>query len=268
MSSIIYVYGFIPQGVLPREVEIQGLEPGQPVIQEEFSDISAVMSYVPLSDFVGEDAELRLQDIEWVGPRAVNHQRAIEKILDYSPILPAQFGALFSCLENLEQYVSGNHPEIKEFLELVLDKREWGVKLYWEDSQKRQRLMDTEYSQKLEQLENLSDGVRYFKEKQFRAEIEKRATEWLRSILVESSSLLSALSHTARKRRILADDSEGEGRQMVANWAFLVENAKTAEFMSIVNDLNKRESENGILALVSGPWPPYSFVPSLTLEYT
>ena len=116
MSSAIYVFGFIPKGALPREVEIQGLEPGQTVIQEEFSDISAVVSYVPLSDFVGEDAELRLQDIEWVGPRAVNHQRAIEKILDYSLILPAQFGVLFSCLDSLDQYVRCNHSEIKEFL--------------------------------------------------------------------------------------------------------------------------------------------------------
>ena len=268
MSSAIYVFGFIPKGALPPEVEIQGLEPGQAVIQEEFSDISAVVSYVPLSDFVGEDAELRLQDIEWVGPRAVNHQRAIEKILDYSPILPAQFGALFSCLDNLGQYVRGNHVEIQEFLELISDKREWGVKVYWENSRKRQRLIDTEYSSKLEQLADLTDGARYFKEKQFNAEIEKRATEWLRNILAESSSLLSDLSHSARKRRILADDSEGEGRQMVANWAFLVENVKTDEFMSIVNDLNDRDSDNGIHARVSGPWPPYSFAPSLEWEYS
>jgi hypothetical protein len=117
-------------------------------------------------------------------------------------------------------------------------------------------------------LKHLSDGARYFKEKQINAEIEKRATEWLRNILVESSSILSALSHSARKRRILADDSEGEGRQMVANWAFLVENAKTDEFISIVNDLNERYSDNGILARVSGPWPVYSFVPSLEWEYS
>lgn len=268
MSSAIYVFGFIPKGALPREVEIHGLEPGQAVIQEEFSDISVVVSYVPLSDFVGEDAELRLQDIEWVGPRAVNHQRAIEKILDYSVILPAQFGVLFSCLDSLGQYVRCNHSEINEFLELISDKREWGVKVYWENSRKKQRLLDTEFSSRLEQLAHLTDGARYFKEKQLNAEIEKRATEWLRNILVESSSLLSALSHSARKRRILADDSGGEGRQMVANWAFLVENAKTDEFMSIVKDLNEQDSDNGILARVSGPWPPYSFVPSLEWEYS
>lgn len=268
MSSVIYVFGFIPKGTLPLEVEIQGLEPGQTVIQEEFSDISAVVSYVPLSDFVGEEAEIRLQDIEWVAPRAVNHQRAIEKILDYSLILPAQFGVLFSCLDSLDQYVRCNHSEIKEFLELISDKREWGVKVYWENSRKRQRLIDTEFSSRLEQLAHLTDGARYFKEKQLNAEIEKKAAEWLRNILVESSSLLSASSHSARKRRILANDSEGEGREMVANWAFLVETAKTDEFMSIVNGLNERDSDDGILARVSGPWPPYSFVPNLEWEYS
>ena len=109
MGSALYVFGFVPKGTLPRDLEIDGIEPDHTVIQEELSTANAVVSYVQMSEFVGEEAELRLQDIEWVAPRAVKHQCAIEKILEVSPVLPAQFGVLFSSRDNLEKFVQSNH---------------------------------------------------------------------------------------------------------------------------------------------------------------
>lgn len=75
MSSAIYVLGFVAKGTLPENLKIGGLETGHCVVQREFTGITAVVSQVPLSYFVGEEAETRLNDIEWVAPRALNHQR-------------------------------------------------------------------------------------------------------------------------------------------------------------------------------------------------
>ncbi|MGO8821058.1 MAG: GvpL/GvpF family gas vesicle protein [Desulfomonilaceae bacterium] len=267
MNLALYVFGFVPKGTLPGDLEIDGLEPDHKVIQEEFSDINAVVSTVPLSEFVGEEAELRLQDIEWVAPRAVNHQRAIEKMSEFGPILPAQFGVLFSSRDNLERFIRDNLSDISEFLSLTSDKNELGVKVYWENLQTKKRLMETEFAARLQQLASLSNGARYFKEKQLNSEIEKNSTERLRSRLVGISTVLSNISHSSRKRKIVIDDSTEEGRQIVANWAFLVEKARSDEFVSIVNDFNSNSSEDGISLRISGPWPPYSFVPSLIWEY-
>ncbi len=268
MGSALYVFGFVPKGTLPGDLKIDGIEHDHTVIQEELSAVNAVVSYVPMSEFVGEEAEIRLQDIEWVTPRAVKHQYAIEKILEFSPILPAQFGVLFSSKDNLEKFVQSNHAEITEFLELISDKSEWGVKVYWDSLLTKQLLMETEFEAQVQQLAELSEGARYFKEKQLNSEIEKKVTDQLRSILVDSSTQLSNISHNARKRKIIIDDSSEEGQRMVANWAFLLETARTDEFMSILNKINANFSPNGIFLRVSGPWPPYSFVPSLEWEYS
>ncbi len=267
MNLALYVFGFVPKGNLPGDLEIHGLEPDHKVIQEEFSDISAIVSHVPLSEFVGEEAELRLQDIEWVAPRAVNHQRAIEKISELSPILPAQFGVLFSSRDNLEKFVCDNQLEILEFLSMASDKNELGVKVYWESLRAKRRLMETQFAGRLAQLTTLSSGARYFKEKQLHSEIEKNSTERLRNLMVKISTILSNISHSSRKRKVVIDDSSEEGRQIVANWAFLVEKARSDEFLSMVNDLNSNFSEDGISLRISGPWPPYSFVPGLIWEY-
>ena len=268
MGLALYVFGFVPKGTLPGDLEIDGIEPGHTVIQEDLSTVNAVVSYVQMSEFVGEEAELRLQDIEWVAPRAVNHQCAIEKIMEVSPVLPAQFGVLFSSKDNLEKFVLSNHAAISEFLELISDKNEWGVKVYWDSLQTKQLLKETEFGPQVQQLAELSEGTRYFKEKQLNSEIEKKVTDRLRSILVDSSTQLSNVSHDARKRKIVIDDSSEDGQRMVANWAFLLQTARTDEFMSIIKEINANSSRNGISLRVSGPWPPYSFVPSLEWEYS
>lgn len=267
MSLALYVFGFAPKGSLPRDLKIEGLEPGYMVVQEDVTDnIDAIVSYVPLSEFVGEEAELRLQDIEWVAPRAVNHQRVIEKVAECSPILPAQFGALFSNSDNLKKFVRDNTAEISEFLTLTSDKSELGVKIYWENLQTKKRLMETEFAGRFQRLASLQDGARYFKEKQLISEVEKRSAESVRGLLVEVSTVLSNISHSSKKRKIVIDDSTEQEGRLVANWAFLVEKARDDEFISIVNNFNSNLSKDGLSLKTSGPWPPYSFVPSLIWE--
>jgi hypothetical protein len=267
MSSAIYVFGFVAKGTLPESLKIDGLEPGHCVIQRDFTGITAVVSQVPLNYFVGEEAETRLNDIEWVAPRALNHQRAIERIISLSPVLPAQFGVLFSSFENLEKFVEGNHTAISEFLELTADKNEWGVKAYWGKERAQERLMERDFAEHTRQVAQLSDGVRYFREKQLKVEIERKATDQLKKVLVDGSTKLSDMAFDARKRKIVNADSGEDGYELVANWTFLLALDRLDEFLAVLNNFNEENSVNGVYLQKSGPWPPYSFVPELIWEY-
>ena len=267
MTSAIYVFGFVLEGFLPEDLKIEGIEPDQTVVQEKFSDINAVVAYVPVSEFVGAEAEERLQDIEWVAPRAVNHQKAVKKISELGPMLPTQFGVLFSNRDSLAKFVENNQSEIKEFLAVISDKVEWAVKIYWENSWTRKRLIETEFADRFKQLVTLSDGARYFKEKQLNSEIDKNVSEHIKTLMVDVSTQLSKLSHSSRKRKIVIDDSGEEGQQLVANWAFLIEKTLAEEFVLLVNNFNSNLGGEGISFRISGPWPPYSFVPNLLWEY-
>jgi hypothetical protein len=53
-----------------------------------------------------------------------------------------------------------------------------------------------------------------------------------------------------------------DGRTVVFNWAMLVDEAHTEEFIERVEALDEgRLSGTGLELVLSGPWPPYSFRP-------
>jgi hypothetical protein len=53
---------------------------------------------------------------------------------------------------------------------------------------------------------------------------------------------------------------------MVLNWAFLVPQGAVADFQKQVEHVNARRTPSGLTFAVSGPWPPFSFCPTLETE--
>jgi hypothetical protein len=57
----------------------------------------------------------------------------------------------------------------------------------------------------------------------------------------------------------------GTGAEVVLNWAFLVSPAALDEFRGRLARLNGAEAFPGLMLTLTGPWPPYSFVPDLSV---
>ena len=49
---------------------------------------------------------------------------------------------------------------------------------------------------------------------------------------------------------------------MVLNAAYLVERSRTDELRELVAELEDRHRGLGVTIELTGPWPPYNFVPS------
>jgi len=98
------------------------------------TDLCAIVSEVSLEDFCGAAAELRMQDLVWVAPRAVRHEEVVEKVRCQSPVLPVRFGTLFSTPESLEEFLGLHHQTISQFLDRVADLDEWSVKAFSTES--------------------------------------------------------------------------------------------------------------------------------------
>jgi hypothetical protein len=48
------------------------------------------------------------------------------------------------------------------------------------------------------------------------------------------------------------------------NWAFLIPPEDLEDFRASLQRFNDDEAFPGLLLALSGPWPPYSFVPDLS----
>jgi hypothetical protein len=234
-------------------------------VLRRFPDLCAVFSEVCLEDFCGRAAELRLRDLAWVGPRALQHEAAVEDVLRHSPVLPAPFATLFSSPERLGEFLDEHRVVISEFLERVADQEEWSVRGLLDRKQAGRALTAASLAAQEGQLAALPQGQRYFAEQRIRAGAEKALSLWLEETRRQVASRLMKQASDFRECPAVARASRESGVEMVLNWAFLLPKRATPAFRAQVDQVNEKQAMGGLILELSGPWPPYRFVPPLSL---
>jgi len=265
MASALYLFCLAREGLVP-ELESRGIDGAGILLLKDFTDVTAVVCEAPEEEFAGSAAERRLQDLEWVAPRAIRHERVVEEVMRYSPVLPARFGSLFSSKESLRRLVEANLPTISQFLDYVSDKEEWSVKGYLSKTRLLEEIISGKLADISDSLATLTPGMRYFKERQIRAEADKELAGQVRTTCNAASEELTGCSVDSRERKIVHLSKDENNKQLVANWAFLVNRSVVGDFLTRVAKANARPNVGGFCFEPSGPWPPYSFSPSLLME--
>jgi hypothetical protein len=156
-EKAVYLFCLGRADLLP-DVPMTDVSTDTPLLREDVSSISAIFSEVPLEEFSGPEAEMRLTDLAWIGPRAVRHGEVIKHAMDYSPVYPAQFATLFSSTESLRRLVNNNLLKIGEFLDHVLDKEEWAVKIKLSREEAVEKLFAERREAQSDALASVSQG--------------------------------------------------------------------------------------------------------------
>lgn len=204
-----------------------------------------------------------MQDLTWMGPRACRHEAVVEQAMRLSPVLPARFGTLFSSRESLEKFIRKHHAAVRRFLDRVADKEEWAVKGMLDRKKAREEVFSTLLARSNQDLSSLSAGIRYFREQRMLAEAEKELDSWLRGICNEVMGDLGRRAVDFRPRRVLSQSAAENNLEVVLNCAFLMPRSAVVELRARTNQANARYAPRGLIFELSGPWPPYSFSPSL-----
>jgi gas vesicle protein GvpL/GvpF len=234
-----------------------------PLLSWAFRDVVVVVSQVRREEFCGPEAETRMQDLAWMGPRACRHEAVIEKVMRLSPVLPARFATLFSSLESLEEFLKKHYASIRRFLDRVAGKDEWAVKGMLERKRAKESIFSQSLAAREQELSGLSQGARYLLERRLGADVQRELQAWLQEICEE---LIGDLRHIAApflRRPVLSLGTEKEDGEMVLNYAFLVPRSTGEVFRKRIFEANASYRGRGLNFEVSGPWPPYSFSASL-----
>ncbi len=228
-------------------------------------DLCAIVSEVPLEDFCGPAAELRMQELAWVGPRACRHEAVVEQVMRHSPVLPARFGTLFSSQGSLAEFIDTHRKTISQFLERVADQEEWSIKGILVRKQAGEALMSASLAAQEGQLATLLPGTRYFQEQRIRSSAEKELSLWLNETCRQVASDLTKQASDFRECQVVPREPPESGTEVVLNWAFLLPRGATATFHLRIDQLNEKHASRGLVFELSGPWPPYRFVPPLSM---
>jgi hypothetical protein len=174
-------------------------------------------------------------------------------------VLPARFATLFTSLESLESYVLERREAIAGFFAQLGDRQEWAVKGLLD----RAAALDGAL-RKLSQPaaeDDRSPGARYFEQKRIKAQAEREFNQRLKEHCRKAALALNAAASGFRERKAMPPE-EG-GAETVLNWAFLLAPAEIAGFRAVLDRLQGDEAFPGLRLALTGPWPPYSFVPEL-----
>jgi len=267
MSQGLYLFCLARLSQLPSSLqEGKGLDDHSPLEVAAYQDLAAVLSPVSLEDFCGSEAETRMRDLTWIGPRVIRHQDVVAQVMRYSPVLPTRFGTIFSSRESLFQVLKRHHDTIAGFLTRTTDQEEWAVKGMLDQAGAKEKLVSLKLAEEAASLGALSPGKRYFREQRLRAECDQELQLWLKDVCRELWTDLRDYAADVRERRLLSREASGSDRDMIWNWAFMVPKDAVPAFLVKVLDAEGQYADRGLSLECTGPWPPYSFTPALNLE--
>jgi len=262
MSEALYLFCLV-KSELAHGLDGPGLEEGLALRLYGIGSLAAVACPVCLEDFSGAQAEDRLQDTDWLMPRICRHEEVVERAMALSPVLPVQFGTIFSSPEALEKRVRPHREAIGGFLDQAAAREEWAVKGYWDKAQALKRLSREKQRRESERLAAMGPGQRYFEQKKLDTAAKEELGRWLRGRCEAMGQSLARHATGFRRRGLLNTQSGGDKREMAVNWAFWVPREQVADFRTQLQCDLAAHSTQGLSFECSGPWPPYSFAPRL-----
>ena len=282
-DGILYLYGITRHALMPDNLFgallqgpasspyttewssflVEGVDNPKPFIWRD-QDFAAVLSRVATEEFCGPAAESNLQDLAWICPRVCWHQVVVEQVVPFGPILPARFGTLFSSLQSLAGFLQEHRENIGRFLDRVTDQDEWAVKGRLDLAHSREDNGGALTAQ-VDQTP-LSPGLAYLQLRRLKIQAKQELTQRLAEACDSVERELTSLASEVRRLRVLASDTTATDFETIVNWAFLLPKTSVPEFQTRIDRANVTQSPLGLSIELSGPWPPYSFCPSLGIK--
>ena len=237
-----------------------GVDPNYGLAVLPNSGVVAVISEVLLSEF----SEANLQDLSWLGERAMRHEAVVARIMAVSPVLPVKFGTLYHSRESLKLFMDQHHSAIDQALERLRGKAEWSVKGYLADEVARKIIAaeDPEIQARRAAM-SPSPGVRYLQQKQLDSKIDAALEGALARISHDLGEALALRAEGAAALRLHASAVTGRAERMVFNSGYLLGPDTIDDFRSALAEQQEAYTPIGLSLELRGPWPPYNFCPEL-----
>jgi hypothetical protein len=234
---------------------------GSQVERVEEGGLAVLVSRVPLSEF-GEAALRRnLNDLDWLERVARDHEAVLESALEDGTIVPLRICTIFADERGAARMLAEQRSALDTALDVLDGRQEWGVKLTVDraalEAAARERAADVSD----EELEGRSAGGAYMLRRRQERQLREAADRLAGGIAEDVHARLQDWATDAVVNPPQNPELSGHEGDMLLNAAYLVEAAKVERLHELVAELRERHRELGARLELTGPWPPYNFVP-------
>ncbi len=268
MDEYLYLYGITwAHGSLPghtsgvdRRFHVEGLPCGR---------LTAWSSRVGLDQFDPAKLQEGTMDVPWLSEVALRHNEILSELANRSPLLPMKLGTLFHSRDSLLAKVKRHAAWTADFLTALGDRREWAVKVYFDESRLESSLLSADCGAARQTLRGDSahtlqgQGAHYLAARRRQQERHQRAQVAVKQELSSLEARLQCFTDSWRRLRLLPATLTNRPEKMVWNGAFLLPGPQLRPFQEACEDLEQELTPCGLSLELSGPWPPYHFCPTL-----
>ena len=234
---------------------------GSPVERIEADGLAVLVSRVPLAEF-GEDALRRnLNDLDWLERVARDHEAVLERVLEAGTIVPLRICTIFTDEQGAAQMLTERRPDLDTALDVLEGREEWGVKLTVDRAALEAAARDRASDDLDQQLEGQSAGGAYMLRRRQERQLREAADRLAGGLAEDVHARLQDWATDAVVNPPQNPELSGHEGDMLLNAAYLVEKAKVERLHELVEELRDRHRELGARIELTGPWPPYNFVP-------
>jgi len=256
MTALRYVYGIVPQRAAASidRASLRGIDE-TPVRALTVDPLAAAISDLDGNEWDAETLNDRVQDVEWLAPRAEAHQGVNAKLLEIAGVvLPLSFGALYRDDDGVREMLSEDVPAKEERLASLDGRAEWVVTLV-RDAQGAPAGAEADLRDLDREIASSAPGRGYLLEKR-RTTVAAEAAE--RADADAARIALGALD-AAAERTYREPVARGGRDLVVLRVSLLAPRAKAGASGKEIASVDDGLRANGYRVRASGPWPAYRF---------
>jgi hypothetical protein len=210
-------------------------------------------SAVPASDYEEAPLNERLQDLEWLAPRAAAHQEVNGKLLEIADaVIPLAFGAIYRDDEGVRELLRTRADDFADRLRAVEGRAEWIVSIERDGSAAPTGgavgALDAEIA--------AAPPGRAFLLGKRRDEVIREERRTRDAALAEETwATIEAIAERVYREPLIEDPTAAA----IARFSVLAHRDREIELGDVVRRLGASGVSEGYRVRLSGPWPAYRF---------
>ena len=243
-----YVYGVVPAGTRPEGMGVASRPVG--VLAE--GDVAALVSVVPMEEFGEAPLHENLEDRAWLERTAREHEDVLERALAQTAVVPFRLCTIYESRERVQELLAERGAGLAALLRRLEGRVELGVKAYFDPAgppAEAEPQSGREYLLRRQRERETAEEDARFKAESARASHER----------------LAAVAEEARANPPQPAELSGRTEEMLLNGAYLVPR-DDGRLRDVVAELESLYGPRGVTYELTGPWPPYNFVPRDLVE--
>lgn len=244
MNKIIYAILGLPKSVITSKgllLESKGLL-GEVLYPISFENISVIVSNC------GSHKQT------WVKDSVLEFAEVIEKLSEQANLLPVRFGTILKSDDEIMELLKNFHEVLESNLKKVANKSEFGLKVLWDYEIFKSKIKENSGKIEVKAGDYFKQNTQYTN--YLLSKIKKHKLD--DAVLHHVENFIEEINHSLMPLNPVSKFKKMVSNSIMLDAVFLIEKSKHNDFKNIIENFGRQHAD--LQFLLTGPWPPYSFV--------